>query len=167
MAQWTTEEIIEIFSKCERMLRVDLFKKFEDWNVAHGLTEEIGGFVAAQGVNYLTGEEWADNLLEDNQIRTTEEMKRVIDEHGSQILPFFKAMLKTDKMCREIIVNYLRIKDALLFAAGRDKYMRSEDKRRIDNILSIYGPEFPGEPDMDRFGKLMMDFHHTVFPEKK
>ena len=155
------KDITEAFPVWERGLKVDLYVKFRDWNLSHGLPEEIGRRIAAQGVNYITGEEWEKNLQS-----TTEEIKKMVDKHKSEIIPAVKAMLETDKMCREVIVNYLRIKSVLMFAALGNEHMESDTKKRIEEILLIYGPEFPEEADPVKFGQLMLDFHHTIFPNK-
>ena len=153
-------EIAEEFLIWERMLKVDLYKKFVDWNLAKGMPEETAKVIAAQGVNYITGEDWEKNLQS-----VTEEIKRIVDKHKSEIIPSVNAMLETDKMCREIIVNYLRIKDVLLFAMIGDEYLKSDAHERIFEILLTYGPEFPEAADPIKFGKLMLDFHHTIFPQ--
>jgi len=157
----TIKETVEAFPIWERWLKVDLYKKFVDWNLAKGMPEETAKTIAAQGVNYITGEDWEKNLQ-----NATEEIKRMVDKYKSEIIPSVNAMLKTDKMCREIIVNYLRIKSVLLFAISGKEYLESDTHKRIEEILLIYGPEFPEEVDLIKFRKLMLDFHHTIFPKE-
>ncbi len=157
----TIKDTAEAFPVWERGLKVVLYIKFADWNLSHGLPEEICKKIAAQEVNYITGEDWEKNLQS-----ATEEIKKTVEKHKSEIIPTVKAMLETDKMCREVIVNYLRIKSVLLFAALGSEHMKSDTKNRIKEILLIYGPEFPEEADPVKFGQLMLDFHHTVFPKK-
>jgi hypothetical protein len=154
-------EIAEEFLIWERMLKVDLYTKFVDRNLAKGMPEETAKVIAAQGVNYITGEDWEKNLQS-----ATEEIKRIVDKHKSEIIPSVNAMLETDKMCREVIVNYLRIKSVLLSAMTGNEYMESDTKKRIEEILLTYGLEFPEEADPIKFGKLMLDFHYTIFPKK-
>ena len=155
------KETVEAFPIWERVLKVDLYKKIVDWNFTKGIPEETAKVIAAQGVNYITGEDWEKNLQS-----ATEEIKRTVDKHKSEIIPSVNAMLKTDKMCREIIVNYLRIKSVLLFAISGKEYLESDTHKRIEEILLIYGPEFPEEVDLIKFRKLMLDFHHTIFPKE-
>jgi len=155
------KDIAEAFPVWERGLKVDFYVKFLDWNLSHGLPEEIGRRIAAQGVNYITGEEWEKNLQS-----ATEEIKKTVDKHKSEINPAVKAMLETNKMCREVIVNYLRIKSVLMFATLESEHMESDTKKMIEEILLIYSPEFPEEADPVKFGQLMLDFHHKIFPNK-
>ena len=157
----TVDKTAKTFPTWERMLKVDLYNKFVNWNIAKGLSEEVGGVIAAQGANYITGENWEKNLQDAN-----EKIKTMVDKHKSEIIPSVKEILKTDKMCREVIVNYLRILNLLLFANRGNEYMESDDKKRIEEILMVYGAEFSEEPDPIKFDKLLLDFHHSIFPKE-
>jgi len=142
----TIKETAEVFPTWERALKVDLYKKIVDWNLAKGIPEETSKVIAAQGVNYITGEDWGENLQS-----ATEEIKKTFDKHKSEIIPFVKAMLETDKMCREVVVNYLRIKSVLMFAA---EGASSEEQKGIEmtdeelRLLNVTRDDFENSKKM-------------------
>jgi hypothetical protein len=160
--KWTVEETAKVFPLCERSIKVCLHAQLHAELIARGLPDETSGIIAAQGVNYITGEDWkavVSNL--------SPEIKSVVESHKSEIEPAIRALLAKDKSYREIVVYFLRIKTVLLAAHyGFDVWAENPMKGRIDQILSIYGREFPKEADPRKFCVMVQNFHHTMFPQK-
>jgi hypothetical protein len=160
--KWTVEETAEAFPLWERSVRVCLCTKLNAELIARGLPNETSRKIAAQGVNYITGEDW-----EAGASNASPEIKSVVEAHKSEIEPAIRALLVKDKSSREIVVYFLRIKTALLAAHyGFEVWANNPMNGRIYQILSIYGPEFPEEADPGKFCVMVLNFQHKVFPQK-
>lgn len=160
--KWTVEETAEAFPLWERSVTVCLFTKLQAELIARGLPNETSGGIAAQGVNYITGVDWEAVVS-----NASPEIKSVVEAHKSEIEPAIRALLVKDKSVREIVVYFLRIKTVLLAAQyGFDVWAKNPMKERIEQILSMYGREFPEEADPGKFCVIVLNFQHTIFPQK-
>jgi len=161
--KWTVDETAKAFPLWERSVTVCLCTKLNAQLIARGIPNETSRKIAAQGVNYITGEDWKANVS-----NAAAEIKSVAEAHKSEIEPAINALLVKDKSVRELVVYFLRIKTALLAACyGFDVWAKDPMKERIEQILSVYGPEFPEEADPGKFSAMAMNFHHKVFPQKQ
>jgi|SRR5208337_4294047 len=158
--KWTFDETAKAFPLWERSVTVCLCTKLNAELIARGLPDETSRKIAAQGVNYITGEDWEADVR-----NASTEIKSVVEAHKSEIEPAIRELLVKDKPSREIVVYFLRIK-AVLFAAhyGFDVWVKNPMNGRIEQILSIYGPEFPEEADPGKFDVMVLNFHHKFFP---
>ena len=159
--KWTVEETAKAFPLWERSVRVCLFKLNAEL-IARDLPNETSRKIAAQGVNYITGEDWEADANNASPV-----IKSVVEAHKSEIEPAIRALLVKDKSSREIVVYFLRIKTVLLAACyGFDVWAKNPMKGRIEQILSIYGPEFPEEADPGKFSAMVLNFQRKTFPQK-
>jgi hypothetical protein len=158
--KWTIEETFKACSWWERSVPVCLATKLRAELVARGFPDEESRKIAAQGVNYITGEDWEAVVS-----KSSAEIKSVIAEHKSEVESAIRTLLLKDRSCREIVVYFLRIR-TVLFAAqyGFDIWAENPMKERIDKILCEYGPEFPEEADPGKFSVMAQNFHHQFFP---
>ena len=161
--KWTVEETAKAFPLWERSVRVCLFTELTTELVARGLPNETSKTIAAQGVNYITGEDWEAGVSS-----ASPEIKSVVEAHKSEIEPAIRALLVKDKSSREIVVYFLRLKTVLLAAHyGFDVWAKNPMYERIWQILSMYGREFPEEADPGKFCAMVLNFHHKYFPQKR
>jgi len=160
--KWTLNETAKAFPLWERSVTVCLCTKLNKELIARGLPDETSRKIAAQGVNYISGEDW-----EADACNASPEIKSVVEAHKSEIEPAIRALLVKDKSAREIVVYFLRIK-SVSFAAhyGFDAWANNPMKGRIEQILSIYGREFPEEADPGKFSVMVLNFQHNIFPQK-
>jgi hypothetical protein len=159
---WTIDETAKAFPLWERGVTVCLCTKLEAELIASGLPYETSGKIAAQGVNYITGQDWEADV-----INASPEIKSVVEAHKSEIEPAIRALLAKDKSSREIVVYFLRIKTVFLATLyGFDVWMKNPMYGRIYQILSMYGQEFPEEADPGKFSVMVLNFQHTIFPQK-
>jgi hypothetical protein len=113
-------------------------------------------------VSYITGVDWEASVN-----NASAEIKSVVDAHKSEIEPAIRALLVKDKSSREIVVYFLRIKTVVLAAHyGFDVWDEHPMKGRIEQILSMYGREFPEEADPGKFCAMVLNFQHRIFPQK-
>ena len=95
------------------------------------------------------------------------EIKSVVEAHKSEIEPAIRALLVKDKSAREIVVYFLRITAVFLAAQyGFDVWAKNPMKGRIEQILSMYGREFPEEADPGKFCVMILNFQRKIFPQK-
>jgi hypothetical protein len=159
--KWTIDETAKAFPLWERSVPVCLAKKLNTELIARGLPDETSRKIAAQGVNYITGEDW--EAVVNN---ASPEIKSVVEAHKSEIEPAIRALLERDKSAREIVVYFLRIKTVLLATFyGFDVWAKNPIKGRIEQILSMYGPEFPEEADPGKFSVMVLNFQRNIFPQ--
>ena len=160
--KWTVEETARAFPLWERSVKLCLATKLHTELIATGFPNGTSRKIAAQGVNYVTGEDWEAVVS-----NASPEIKSVVEAHKSEIEPAIRALLVKDKSVREIVVYFLRLK-TVLFAAhyGFDVWAKNPMKGRIEQILSIYGREFPEEADPGKFCTMVLNFQHKIFPQK-
>ena len=160
--KWTVEETTKAFPLWERSVTICLATKLNAELIATGLPNETSRKIAAQGVNYIAGEDWEAVVS-----NASPEIKSLVEAHKSEVEPAIRALLVKDKSSREIVVYFLRIKTVLLAAHyGFDAWAENPMKGRIDQILSMYGQEFPKEADPGKFCVMVQNFHHKIFPQK-
>ncbi len=160
--KWTVEETSKAFPLWERSLRVCLCVRLSAELITTGLPDKTSRIIAAQGVNYITGEDWEADVG-----NATPEIKSVVEIHKSEIKPAINALLTKDKSIRELVVYFLRIKTVLLAAYyGFDDWAKDPMKERIDQILYLYRPEFPKEADPGKFNVMALNFHNKILPQK-
>ena len=85
--KWTVEETAEVFPLCERSIKVCLCAQLHAELIARGLPDETSGTIAAQGVNYITGEDWravVSNL--------SPEIKSIVESRKSEIEPAIRSV---------------------------------------------------------------------------
>jgi hypothetical protein len=160
--KWSVDETAKAFPLWERSVTTCLFTKLTAELIAGGLPDVTSKIIAAQGVNYITGQDWEADV-----INSSPEIKSVVESHKSEIEPAIGALLVKDKSAREIVVYFLRLK-TILFSAqyGFDVWAKNQMKGRIEQILSMYGREFPEEADPGKFCVMILNFQHNIFPQK-
>jgi hypothetical protein len=159
--KWTIDETAKAFPLWERSVTVCLCTKLDAELVSKGLPHETSATIAAQGVNYITGQDWEADVT-----NASPEIKSIVEAHKSEIEPAIRALLAKDKSSREIVVYFLRIKTVFLAALhGFDVWMKNPMYGRIYQILSMYGEDFPEEADPGKFSVMVLDFQHKIFPQ--
>ncbi len=160
--KWTFDETAKAFPLWERSITVCLFTKLTAELIARGFPDETSKAISAQGVNYITGVDWEASVN-----NASAETKSVVGAHKSEIESAIRALLVKDKSVREILVYFLRIKTVVLAAHyGFDVWAKNPMKERIEQILSMYGREFPEEADPGKFCVMVLNFQHKIFPQK-
>ena len=132
--KWTIEEVAKAYPFWERSVKVCLCEKLRAKLIAKGLPEETSAAMAAQGVNYITGEGWEANLK-----NASSEVKSVVEKHKSEIIPSVNSFLEKDKSLRGIIVYFLRIKSILVFAAEGASSEKQKNIEMADEELKMLG----------------------------
>ena len=152
----TNVEVAKSFPIWKRKIDDFLYAKLIEYDAAtitnnnKKISKIVRSVIAVRGVNYILGEDWEKNID-----GFSEEIKSLIAAHKSEVVPLVKAWLGTDKLYRELIVNYLRIKMTLFFAYRGENWMKSDEYARIEKILLAYGPEFPEKADPIKFAKMV------------
>ena len=137
--KWTVEETANAFPQWERSVTVCLCTKLRAELIARGFPDEPSNAISAQGVNYITGVDWEASV---NNLSA--EIRSVVEVHKSDVEPAIRTFLAKDKSAREVVVYFLRIKTVMLAAMyGFNVWAQDPMKGRIEQILYIYGPEFP------------------------
>ncbi len=130
----TIAETAKAFPQWERVIKVDFYKRLKDELVARGYQEEISGFIAAQAINYITGEDW-EAIIQ----TLSPEKKAIIEPHKAEVAPSMAALLAENKSYRAIIVYFLRIKSILMFIAEGPSDEKEKDIEISDDILAKMG----------------------------
>jgi hypothetical protein len=154
-------EATQLFPAWERVIKVGLYKKLTDQIVSQGQPETVAKVIAAQGVNYITAEDPQAGV--ENAIEGDQSTLPVLVAHKAEIIPAVQQLLQADPTCRELVVNYLRIKGITLAAALGKDWDASPAKARINGILAVYGPEFTDDPNAAHFSDLVTHFGQVYF----
>ncbi len=149
----TIDKTINLFSNDERIMRVCLFKILTDKIIADGLSEKNSKIIAAQGVNYITGEDWEAIIQNIQDLK----IKSVTENYKLEIISYVENLLEKDKKLREIVVYFLRIRTVLFFHRFGKDWFENPMKERIEKILVEYGSEFPEGSDPVRFNEMVLE----------
>ncbi|HTU44756.1 MAG TPA: hypothetical protein VMF91_06825 [Bryobacteraceae bacterium] len=122
------------------------------------MNSESAGVLAAQVVNYLKGED-----IECIIASSPEPIKSQICQVKDRIAECARNAMTLHKSVRKVIVATLRIKAVLNFRLMGDAYLESDEKKRIESMLSIYGPEFPGAVDPKMYLTVSRRFRDANF----
>ena len=116
--------------------------------------EEYIGFLAAQIVNFLTGE-----AINDCYQKADDSMKLKIDKIRDRILPCAHDKMKKDYKARELIVYTLRMSEVFDFAIKKEAHLDSEQHKSRLDILSTYGAEFPIEANPELYEQIVTNYY--------
>ena len=130
----TITEAAKAFPTWERVIKVGFYKRLSDELIARGYQEEVSGLMAAQGINYITGEDWEATIQ-----NLSPEKKSIIEIHKAEVVPSVAALLAEDKSYRAIIVYFLRIKSILMLLAEGPSDEKQKDIEISDEILAKMG----------------------------
>ena len=132
---------IKCFEQGLRDIQVTLFVILRTQYSAE-MDGESARVLAAQVVNYLKGED-----IESVIASTPEPLKSQICHLKDRIPERARGAMALGKGIREVVVATLRMKTVLAFGLSGDSYFQSDEMKRIESVLSVYGPEFPQEVD--------------------
>lgn len=172
----TIAEAAKDFPTWERVIKVDFCKRLSDELVARGYHQEVSRLIAAQGINYITGEDWEATIQ-----NLPPEKKSIIEIHKVEVVPSMAALLAEDKSYRAIIVYFLRIKCILMLLAEGSSDEKQKDIEISDDMLAKMGmtraavedsnkmfggyiPKWMKNPMKDRIEKILM-IYGSEFPE--
>jgi hypothetical protein len=130
---------IKCFERGLRDIQVTLFVILRTQYSAE-MDGESARVLAAQVVNYLKGED-----VESVIASTPEPLKSQICLLRNRIPERARGAMDLGKGIREVVVATLRMRTVLGFWRSGDSYFQSDEMKRIEGLLSIYGPEFPQE----------------------
>ena len=151
----TIENFVEVshsFNQSLRLIRVILHCELKA-ELKQTVDAEYVGFLAAQIVNFLTGETVNDSYKIASDIN-----KLKIDHIRDQILPCAHAKMKRDYKTRELIVYTLRMLSVFTFASKGKLDFESDQYKSRTSILSAYGAEFPIEASSALYETIVMNY---------
>jgi hypothetical protein len=119
---------------------------------------ESAGVLAAQVTNFLRGEG-----VEDVIAQCAEPLKSQICKIKDRIPEHAHATMATSRSVREVVVATLRMRTVITFGFVGEAYLQSEEKTRIERILSTYGAEFPEEIDPKSYVAMAKRFRDSIF----
>jgi hypothetical protein len=122
------------------------------------MTGDSARVLAAQVANDLTGED-----VEAVARNAAEPLKSQIDGIKHQIPEGAARVMAHSGSTREVVVATLRMRAALEFMLQGESYFRSDLHRRIEGLLSTYGPEFPQEIKPDLYLAMAHVYHQEHF----
>ncbi len=139
------QEIAQAFELGCRLIQVSLYLDLTR-RFLETMEMEPAGLLAAQVVNYLKGDD------------ITAVMNSVAEPLKSQIaliieeVPDHAVCAMADNFrTREVVVATLRMRTFVDFMFRGDSYMGSEEQRRIEDLLSPWGREFPDQITPERY----------------
>lgn len=144
----------ESFETDCRLIQVSLFGRLK---AEYSLTwddEGSAGLLAAQVGNYLKGDDIAA-VIEG----ASEPNKSAIARIQEQLPARAAKVMAEDRCTREVIVATLRMIEALEFARLGENYLHSDHHRRIYELLSTFGPEFPEQINPKRYKQLAQRYY--------
>jgi hypothetical protein len=152
-AEETLETTLQLFDSALRLVQVDLFAELRE-HYRVNMDEEKASTLAAQVVNYLKGED-----IDAIAARSEEPLRSSIAALFPQIKARAGEKMRSDRLTREIVVATLRMKTVLMFGLIGNEWIGHPEKERIEEILSVYGGEFPEEINPDSYHKLVFAYH--------
>jgi hypothetical protein len=126
-----------IYEKGLRLIQVTLYHALST-KYALTLDLETAKILAAQVSNYLKGDD-----IEEVMQHCDEPLKSNIARIRTQVPDYAARAMMEDKDTREVVVANLRMRVVVNFGLIGASYLTSADKVRAENLLSLYGPEFP------------------------
>lgn len=146
------------FDEQLRAVRLYLYAELKsEYEPYFGL--ELGSILAAQVVNYLTGEDLDESYANADDFNQSQ-IRRIKD----QIVPRAQQKMFYDQILRETIVYTHRMKSVLMFARDGDDYLQSQNKKRSDAFLFKYGAEFHAEVNPKLYARLVARFRQAKQP---
>ncbi len=140
------------FSEQLRVVKLLLYAELKSEHESYfGL--ELGSILAAQIVNYLSGEDLDESYASADEFNRSQ-IRRIKD----QIVPRAERKMFHDQILRETIVYTHRMKNVLMYATHGDAYLQSSEKRRSEAFLFKYGVEFPREVTPKMYAQIVAHF---------
>ena len=149
------EEVDEVVSTSLRLLKVDLCVDLESIYSSQ-MERETARTLAAQVVNYLTGEDIDEHHI---NTRFDEPLRSRILKILPQVRQRAAEYMQADRQTREIIVATLRMITFLNFWKYGETWFQNPEKMRIERLLVEYGPEFPEEITPAAYMQLFTAYH--------
>ncbi len=151
------KRIVRSFERDLRLIQISLFTKLK---AKYSLTmeDESASLVAAQVVNYLKGEDIAA-VIESSPEPLKSRIGRIRDH-----LPENAAEVMAESgSTREVIVATLRMRLVVNQMITGNTYPLSDQYKRISELLSAYGPEFPEAITVGKYAELSRRWHQEHF----
>lgn len=147
------EASLEFFEQGLRYVQVTLFVMLKSRYSAE-MDGESASVLAAQVVNYLKGEDIKGVIAS-----SAEPLRSQILQIEDRIPERASDALASGKGIREVVVATLRMRTVLQFGLVGERYLHSDEKKRIESQLSVYGPEFPKAIDPKAYLAMARRFH--------
>jgi hypothetical protein len=149
---------IEMFEQGLRYVQVTLCTVLQR-HYSAAMSSESATLLAAQVVNHLKGED-----IEVVITNSAEPLKSQIRQIRDSIPQRAKEAMASDRDIREVVVATLRMRTVLEFGLIGESYLHSDEKARIEEQLSVYGPEFPKEIDPNIYLAMARRFRDNTYP---
>jgi hypothetical protein len=154
------KRIVRSFERDLRLIQVSLFTKLKS---SYSLTmeDQSASLVAAQVVNYLKGDDIAAVI--ENSI---EPLKSRIGRIRGQLPEDAAKAMAESGSTREVVVATLRMRLVVNRMLTGESYPLSDEYKRISELLSTYGPEFPEAITLGKYGELSHRWYQEHFGPK-
>ena len=119
---------------------------------------ESASVLAAQVTNFLKGDS-----IEDVIANCAEPLKSQIRQIKDRIPEHAHAAMATSRSVREVVVATLRMRTVLTFGLMGEAYFETDEKKRIECVLSTYGAEFPKQIDPKSYVVMATRFRDSIF----
>lgn len=146
----------ELYEQGLRYVQVTLFTMLRTRYSAE-MDAESASVLAAQVANFLKGD-----AIEDVIANCAEPLKSQIRRIKDRVPEHAYAVMATSRSVREVVVATLRMRTVLAFGLIGEAYFQSDEKNRIERVLSTYGPEFPKEIDPKRYVAMARRFRDSI-----
>lgn len=153
----TFEKSVEMFEQGLRYIQVTLYTMLKA-HYSEEMDVESAAVLAAQVANFLRGE-----AIEDVIANSAEPLKSQICRIKDLIPEYAHDAMTTSRSVREVVVATLRMRTVVTFGLVGEAYLKSDEKQRIERVLSIYGAEFPKETDPKSYVAIAKRFRDSIF----
>jgi len=156
----TEKRLVGSFLNGHQLIQVSLYEEAAS-QYSGTMAKESARVLAAQVANHLTGEDVgavAQNAA--GPLRSQiGRIKHQIPESAARVMA-------DSGSTREVVVATLRMRATLEFMLHGKAYFRSDLHRRIEGLLSTYGPEFPYEIKPDLYLAMALAYYQEHFGPK-
>jgi hypothetical protein len=153
----TTERSYE---KGLRYIQVTLYTMLKT-HYSADMDVESASVLAAQVVNFLKGD-----AIENVIASCAEPLKSQITQIKDRIPEHAYAAMTMSRGVREVVVATLRMRTVIAFSRMGAAYFQTDEKKRIEHILSTYGAEFPKEIDANSYLAMAQRFRDSGLQNK-
>jgi hypothetical protein len=149
---------VRSFQTAVRSVQVALFADLLE-QYRSEMDEDGAATLAAQVVNYLKGED-IHPMAVSPQAQPSSRIAAIAPEIKCRAAE----KMTSDRLTREVIVATLRMKAVLLSAARGSGWFTDPAKERIEQLLRVYGAEFPEAIKPDSYQELATAYHEVKKP---